>query len=235
MNISLLKYNIIDSAYIEVSNHVEYVFILQDQYQKQIVIMDRYKNIRTLYNSLKRKYPNEFLNIEFPPKTIFSSTSRKFLESRKARLSNFLNFVLVNKEIIKDELLLKYLKKRKIKLFYQSSQEEVSNATIIVNNLNDLKSKNNMKSIDQQNFIQILKNQLAQKKFEKIRVPLTEEEKIILEPNQNEKLPPEAQNIVSQFSNKIFDTTISELVLEGELIEEHSKSIKTFLNNGNSF
>lgn len=74
-------------------------------------IMDRYRNMRSLWEEIRRDSPDPDRLPEFPPKKWFGSKSREFLDQRRAALEVFFNTLLDNPNKTVFRHIMKYFKK----------------------------------------------------------------------------------------------------------------------------
>lgn len=73
-------------------------------------ITDRYRNMRSLWEEIKRDSDDPDRIPEFPPKKWFSK-SREFLEQRKSGLENFFNTLLENPDKVVYQHIMRYFSK----------------------------------------------------------------------------------------------------------------------------
>jgi len=74
-------------------------------------IVDRYRNMRSLWEEIRRDALNPDRIPDFPPKRWFGGRSREFLETRKSALQNFFNTLLDGPDKIIYDHIMKYFKK----------------------------------------------------------------------------------------------------------------------------
>lgn len=74
-------------------------------------IIDRYRNMRSLWEEIRRDAPDPDRIPEFPPKKWFGSKSRDFLDGRKSALEIFFNTLLESPDKNVYKHILKYFKK----------------------------------------------------------------------------------------------------------------------------
>mmetsp|Transcript_6975 Transcript_6975/g.6155 ORF Transcript_6975/g.6155 Transcript_6975/m.6155 type:complete len:304 (+) Transcript_6975:1-912(+) len=84
------------------------VYSLEDN---SFQIIDRYRNIRSLWEEIRKDAIQPDRIPEFPPKRWFGSRSREFLETRKSALQNFFNTLLDSPDKNVFEHIMKYFKK----------------------------------------------------------------------------------------------------------------------------
>jgi len=96
-------------------------------------ILDRYRNMRSLWENIREDSRNPDRIPEFPPKKWFGNKSRDFLEQRKCALEVFFNTLLDNPDKIIYDHIMKYFKKlaknREAKDALQSIEESISKPT----------------------------------------------------------------------------------------------------------
>lgn len=74
-------------------------------------IVDRYRNMRSLWEEIRRDAPNPNRIPEFPPKKWFGGRSRDFLDARKSALEIFFNTLLESPDKNVYNHIMKYFKK----------------------------------------------------------------------------------------------------------------------------
>lgn len=73
-------------------------------------ITDRYKNMRSLWESIKRDSAHADRIPEFPPKKWFGNKTKEFLEQRRLALEIFLNTLLESPDKVIFNHIMKYFK-----------------------------------------------------------------------------------------------------------------------------
>lgn len=90
--------------------HVEYHFKVQGIQKRSFTIIDRYSNMRKIYEKLKKqiKHFKKNLGAKFPKKNIWGEG---FVKDRENKLENFWNALLSDEEYSQHTIVKEYLSK----------------------------------------------------------------------------------------------------------------------------
>jgi hypothetical protein len=184
-------------------------------------IQDRYRNMRALWEEIRRESNNPDRLPEFPPKKWFGSKSREFLESRVKALEIFFNTLFQNKDKVVHKHLMKYFKKlaknREAKDAIQSIEEMGSG-----NSKPKEEAKSNQRTPDKP--VEKARNGSIQDKPAPVKIARDNR------PATSSKDYSEICNkIVTKFNKNLLDTgaigadAIQEIMVKGQLYVSHFK------------
>lgn len=90
------KYKITVISHSKTSNHTSYIIKIEKD-NKSITFSERYSNLKSFHDSLKKETNNNALP-KFPPKKFFGSEDEKFLIKRQQELNNYFEALCSNDE-----------------------------------------------------------------------------------------------------------------------------------------
>lgn len=243
MNSIQPKYSINESKCIQVRNHMEYEFTLRENLNMiELKIRDRYKNFRQIYKKLLEIYPDEFVNVQFPPKKYFFNMNSDFVEGRKMRLSKFLEYILSNSKIDQFPLIDKFIQDKLISIEFinngSSANRELIEAMKNFFQDGEINVNQFFSKIDPPNFSNFLRTKdlkliLQQMNPSSNQLLISQEKvkKINSDPSKiGKNIVQESNEIVDIYNKNLFDINVCEISVDAEDIEHSTKAIKNQLN-----
>jgi hypothetical protein len=95
--------------HIKTKDHVDYVIrIIKLDSDTSVQFLERYSNLKTLHDNLRKETPSETFP-RFPPKKFFGSTDEKFLNQRQTELNVYFDSIFKNEEFSKLKSIQKWI------------------------------------------------------------------------------------------------------------------------------
>ena len=127
---SIPSFRVQITNYTKEDGYVCYTLKVLSTDENSFHITDRYRNMRSLWDEIRKDASNPDRIPDFPPKKWFGSKSREFIEQRRSALQNFFNTLLDSPDKNVFRHIMKYFKKlaknREAKDALQNIEESVS-------------------------------------------------------------------------------------------------------------